>query len=43
MMVFTIGTVMSFTFYFFNRILKNPETAASSEPHEKGPPHPPSA
>jgi hypothetical protein len=43
MMIFTIGTVMSFTIYFFSRILKNPEAASSSEPHEEGPTHPPSA
>jgi|GEM_PF-6190426 len=43
MMVFTIGIVMSFTFYFFRRILQNPEAASSAEPHSKGPTHPPSA
>ncbi|GAB5466138.1 MAG: hypothetical protein Kapaf2KO_15740 [Candidatus Kapaibacteriales bacterium] len=42
-MVLTIGTVMSFTIYFFIKVLKKPEAASSSVPHEEGPVHPPSA
>ena len=40
MMIFTLGTVASFTVYFFSRILKNPEASSSSEVHHEGPTHP---